>query len=484
MIEYSRYDSPMSPHSFLSVVHKRRKLIIALFLVIVVAIVAVSFVLPPVYESKAKVMVNYQPELEKYHLLGLLQPGRSNYNQIASELVVLKMRSIVEPVVNSLGLDRLEAPMNAEEAARQHEAAIEKLSDNIKVEREKDTNVLIVSYKDPDPQFAANVVDKVITEYIEQRPSLDRDERAYEYFDKQIQVVKSQIDEIEQKGMAYKAQEKVLEPDKQTQILFNSIAEFDKELTKARANRIAKEARLKIYREQIATDESFVPSTEISSSYSRFGYLEELRKTILKLNVEKSALLKKYTEKHDNIIAINASIEEAKNKFKEEVDDLIKAEETAVATLREEENAIAVRMNQVVGSIAKLSRQEYELGKITIGVDDLKAVHSMLIRQREEARLAANKREYLVQVRLLEPAMVPARPVEPNKMLFAALAVILGFILSFGVAFFVEYFDHSVNTAEDAHHCLGLPILASIPDFETSSSSSGTHAGREVDLEK
>ena len=93
-------------------------------------------------------------------------------------------------------------------------------------------------------------------------------------------------------------------------------------------------------------------------------------------------------------------------------------------------------------------------------------VLNSLITQREQALAAARKKEYLVQARLLEKAAVPYKAAAPNKRLYAALSLMLGFIVSFGVGFFVEYFDHSVHTAEDAHYCLGIPVLATIQDVQ------------------
>jgi len=466
MVEYSRYESPMSPHSFLSVVRKRRKLIISLFALIVICIVAAAFLLPPVYRASAKAMVKYQREIERDHLLDLYTAdGKVDYNRLASELVVIKMRSVLEPVVEALSLD---APQDGDvmEATRRHEKAIDKLAGHLDVEREKDTNVLVISYEDRDPQLAASVVDAVVTQYIEQRPGLDRDERAYIYFDEQIKKVEAQIDEIARAGMKFKSEQKVLSPDKQTQILFASIADFDKELTRVRSQRIAREASLKILREQVSNGEAItIPTTESSNSYSRWSYINDLKSTLLQLELKKEALLKKYTEKHPEVQIVLGEIEQTKTKMRAEGEEVLRSEETSIKALREAENALAQRMNQVVNSISRLSRQEYELGQITIGIDDLRKVHSMLIRQREEAKIAAGKKEYLVQVRLLEPAIAPQSPVKPNKALFAGLAILLGLIFSFGFAFFLEYFDHSVNTPEDAQHCLGLPILASIPDL-------------------
>ena len=471
MIEYNKFDSPMSPQSFLGIVSKRRKVILILFSVIVASIVAAAFIMPPVFRSTAKVMVKYQENTDKSFLLGNYQQNtKVPYDQLASELLIFKMRSILEPVVSDLKLDqpKKDEPIkDVAEAAKMHDKAVEKLARKVNVEREKDTNVFSVSFDDTDANFAAKVVEKIVTEYIMQRPSIDRDDRAYDFFDKQIQMIEKRINELEQKGMMYKRQQKVLLPDKQTEILFSSVADFDKELTKIRAERISKEARLKIIKEQIKKNDGlFIPTIETTEGMgSKQDYLNLLKKTLFDLELKKNALAKKYTPKHPELASVLDDIRETKQKLRSEIQDIVRVEETKIKALKASEDALAQSMGQVVGSISNLSKQSYELDKLTIGIKDLKLVHSMLVRQREEARISANKQEYAVQVRLLEPAIASHTPVKPNRPLLAALAVLLGIIVSFGTAFFLEYFDHSVNTIEDAQNCLGLPILAAIPDF-------------------
>jgi polysaccharide biosynthesis transport protein len=467
MIQYSHQDSPMSPQSFLSVVSKRRGLIIFVFLVIVVAVGVGMLLMPPIYRASAKVMINYQVAIEKEHLLNLFQiQDKSYYERLSSELVIFKMRSILEPVVTELGLDKQEAGESME-AQVSHDRAIEALAVKLQVEREKDTNVLIISYEDHDPKVAAAIVGRVVSEFIKQRPSLDRDDRASESFDKQIQQITIQIENAEKRSMEYKSREKVISPTQQTSILFESLSAFDHELSKVRAERIAHEANLKVLREQVAQEKDLIiPSTEASNGLSQNTYYNTLKNTMLSLEIKKAALLQKYTEKHFEVVTLTAEMEATREKIKEAQADIIRGEEAACKALQAQESALTYRMNQVVGSISDLSRQDYELGRISIGVPDLHAVYSMLVRQREEARIANSQKEYLIQVRLLEPALIPNDSVKPNKPLYLSLSVLLGLLIAFGLAFFVEYFDHSVNTAEDAQECLQMPILASIADFQ------------------
>jgi len=66
-------------------------------------------------------------------------------------------------------------------------------------------------------------------------------------------------------------------------------------------------------------------------------------------------------------------------------------------------------------------------------------------------------------VRIVDPADVPERPVKPNKRGEALLGLIGGLAVGAGLAFLVEALDQSVRTQEDVESKLGLPFLGEIP---------------------
>jgi uncharacterized protein involved in exopolysaccharide biosynthesis len=451
----------------MGVLQKRRKVVMYLFFVIVGVITLAAFLVPPTYRASARLMINYQLDIEKEHLLSLIQiHDKSYYERLSSEPIIITMRSVLEPVVATLGLDRQKGSVE-EPLPSARDRAIERLGTEIEAEREKDSNVIKVSYESRNPDLAASIVREVVDQYIKQRPGLERDERDVEYFDKQIAQVKAQIDDLEKKGMEYKARERVLSVDRQASILFETLADYDKRLTDVRAERISREARLKVIREQLVQGgEIVIPNTEAGNAGGRYLYVNELSKTLLALEIKKSSLEQKYTANHPELASVLAQIDENKKKIDEAVKELIQGEEIDIKAKQAEERALAGSVAQVASNVTELSRQGYELGKLTIGIDDLKSVYSMLLRQREQAKMAASRQEYLVQVKVLEAAAVPQRPVSPNRPLWISLGLLLGLIVSLGVAFFMEYFDHSVNSADDVHQCLGLPILAAIGDFQ------------------
>lgn len=471
MIQYSKLDSPMSPHSFLGVLFKRRKLVLVLFTVIVASIVGSTFLMPKVYKASTQVIVKYLPTQGGMYLSENMttQSVKPNYELLETEVRLVHNWNILRTVVKHFGLDKPEDLQELDENGimQFQDKVVYEFGQKLKVEREKDTNILTISFEDENPRFAANVVDKIAEEYMRQRPDWDRDERAYKFFDDELKQIEQRIDAIELASKNIKRRSNVLIPAEQTEILFNKLANFDEELTKVRADRIAKEARLKsIERALEHGDELYVPITETTESLAKEDYLNHMRKNLADKKVHNQALKTKYTDQHPEVQQIVQEIAELEIRIKLEIHDVVRSEKMLVETLKAQEAALAQSMEMVAKEINDLATTEYELTKSSFNLEDLQHVKSTLIRQREQARIAGNRGENAAQVRLVQAAMVPFVPEKPNKPLYAALALLLGSVISIGFAFFLEYFDHSVNTAEDAQNCLGLPILAQIKDFE------------------
>ncbi|MCL6454241.1 MAG: capsular biosynthesis protein [Alicyclobacillus sp.] len=70
-------------------------------------------------------------------------------------------------------------------------------------------------------------------------------------------------------------------------------------------------------------------------------------------------------------------------------------------------------------------------------------------------------------VQIIDPALVQSNPapVKPNKKLNVSIALILGLMVSVGLAFLLEYLDNRIRTEEDVHRYLDLPVLGAVTDF-------------------
>src|SRR5581483_10172246 len=69
----------------------------------------------------------------------------------------------------------------------------------------------------------------------------------------------------------------------------------------------------------------------------------------------------------------------------------------------------------------------------------------------------------LSMVKIIDDAEPDSKPVRPRKPLNIAVGLIVGLLMGFGLAFFIEYLDTSVKTIDDVERTLQAPVLGVIP---------------------
>ena len=249
--------------------------------------------------------------------------------------------------------------------------------------------------------------------------------------------------------------------------MFTKLGEYEKSLTEVRTKRIGIEAKLQVIMENMDHNgDVTIPSTETSDSPSREEYLGRLRSETLKLELERNKLLQKFTSQHPQIVSLENELKLAQDKLRKELMSIISEEKMNIQSLHAEEAVLQSKIYDVKNELKQFAQSEFELNKISRGIQETRELYSLLLKQREEARIALSKQDQIVRVKVVSAAMAPEAPLRPNKPLYLSLAVIFGIIVSLGSAFLIEFFDHSIETTDDVRLALGIPVLTSIPETE------------------
>ncbi|AGF56351.1 capsular polysaccharide biosynthesis protein [Clostridium saccharoperbutylacetonicum] len=66
-------------------------------------------------------------------------------------------------------------------------------------------------------------------------------------------------------------------------------------------------------------------------------------------------------------------------------------------------------------------------------------------------------------VKVIESAELPEKPISPQKALNVAIAFIIGFMVGASLALIKEYVDDTVKTKEQTENVMGLPVIGMIP---------------------
>lgn len=107
---------------------------------------------------------------------------------------------------------------------------------------------------------------------------------------------------------------------------------------------------------------------------------------------------------------------------------------------------------------------EAELSELTRGYDVMKKNYLELLASRESARMsqAVDTSVDVVQFRIVEPPVVPAKPSGPNRSIFLLIGTLIA-IAGGGLGAFVRGTLHDAVISErDLHSAFGLPVIATI----------------------
>lgn len=75
-------------------------------------------------------------------------------------------------------------------------------------------------------------------------------------------------------------------------------------------------------------------------------------------------------------------------------------------------------------------------------------------------------------IKVIQKAKMPEKPVSPNKKLNILIAFVLGLMISVGLSLLLEFMDNTYKSKEELEKESGLPVLGTIPELNVEDSSS------------
>ena len=138
------------------------------------------------------------------------------------------------------------------------------------------------------------------------------------------------------------------------------------------------------------------------------------------------------------------------------------AELRATAANKESQNT---QLSFYQGKQEQFNLIKEKLDQLKMAVDVHRQNYRLYLTKFEESRISdALDDKKITNVSLIEPALPPLKPVSPKVLLNILIGILFGGFGGLGFAFFIEYFDDSLEKPDDVEKVLQLPVLASIPE--------------------
>jgi uncharacterized protein involved in exopolysaccharide biosynthesis len=380
---------------------------------------------------------------------------------------------VVEKFKSDL-IDKETASLTDEEKNDLFEKTVTKFRKKIEIENPKNSTILTIRYENKDSKLSSDIVNNFVTTYITYRSEISSESDSYKFFEDQMNLADEKLSGLEQRQANFKEQKEVGNPETQRSILMTRITDYEKSRTTAQTKRIGMESKLVVFQEEMNKGGLInIPSTETSDSPSREKYIAKLKGDLLDMEIRKGQLLQKFTPQYKEVTDLEKQIIATKLKVESEIRQIIEMEQTAVRALRAEEQILSRQIEKIKNDIRNLAQNEFEYNQISRGIADEQEIYSMLRKQREEARISLAKLDMGIKINVISPAVEPTEPIKPKKLLNIVLALFLGLFGGLGLAFFMEYFDHTINTPDELEKYVGINSLGSVPEIKMDISSNG-----------
>ncbi len=211
----------------------------------VIATVIVSARLTPIYESTATIDIDRQ---EAGNVVGKDSDQRASLNDsdqfLATQLKLIQSDSVLRPVAQrfKIGAQDLEDSPKDSTTARAQEAPIQ--MKRLTVKRPPNTYLVLISYRSPDPQLAANIANGVAESYIQNTYNIRFRATAglSTFMEKQLEELKAKMEQSSAALAGFEKELNVINPEEKTSILSSRLLQLNTEYTNAQADRVRKQA--------------------------------------------------------------------------------------------------------------------------------------------------------------------------------------------------------------------------------------------------
>lgn len=371
--------------------------------------------------------------------------------------------------------------------------AMADLRKNLTTERTAKAYTFQLEVVDNDPAMAAAIVDQVavtLAKFLE-------DERLRQVRETREGVVvrlrqnESEIADLRRQLEGFQKDTDVSSLSQELSLRLKTLASFREEHARAR-NEL--EALYKKRAEEQQQLDRQAPSVKYDSTSTQNPVVDEMKLELAKLEVERSGLLGKYTEQHQEVKALDAKMAQVRRKLETEVNTVVRSESVRTSDIYQkllgnrlateaEIESLTARVRAYDNSIGQessharnLASKEQQLASLTLQLASAERSYVLIGEAYEEARIAESRAAS--EVSILHKALVPTAPARPIKILHVGVSAILSLLLAIGLTFLFDFFDNSIRSIDQVERILNVPVLGTIPAVQSPDGSTVVTARR------
>ncbi len=455
----------------LAIFWRWRRLAAGAFLAILIPGIAVVFLMPPVYEATASILVNRANVAPAYSV----KPGQAadqtpvirnsnNAEEIKTAGETIKTRAIIDHVIDELQLtkDKLnyirdfrryvqmaidgivdgahwiyaevkyalhlaKRPTAEEQAFLEKEGLASSVTDSIKINPVPETSVIHVSFRAGDPYLAQSAINSLVNEFIVHQPKTDPASRAF--FARETQQAADKLHAAEAELAIYRQKNSAYSIGAQRELLLQGVAALRASLTQTEALRAQKQAAIDSLRERRLTGLR----------------VEERDKLKTQRDVE-NEISKNLVGADSELAGYTASAASLRAAIADRLDELAKLSSAELHAMELE------RLVTKYGQDYELKQRNYEQAS---SVEEMKNAH-------------------IGDLQILDHASFPLSTVRPRPWLYLGIVLGAAILAMLAAPVLAHQNDTAITSCREVARLLNVSFVATIPDLGGPPSSGHT----------
>jgi polysaccharide biosynthesis transport protein len=407
----------------------------------------------PLYEASARVKFDRTSTVAQQLIETM---SFSNANDLNSQTEVIRGFPVMERVAVELGRVPANTPQEEKRSAT-YLNTVYNLGQEIKTQREGDTNIIRITATSDQPEMAEKTANSAANAYrlenIMTRNRLVMESRRF--VEEQVAGLEKQLNDAEEALRTFREREGQVFLTDEARAALESYTKLEEQHNEVMRKRAEGERQIAVLNqtEAVLGDQAGRIFTEEHSAL-----LTILNQRLLDLLQERNTLLINYTTDHPQVREQQQKIDNVRAEMLLELRAKLKTMQDREATLLSQRDRYRERYLQFPRAAIQMSRLERE---VKVNADLLATLKA----KRQELQIKSA--EQIEEVTIVAPAIVPGAPInapatEMNLMVGSLMGIFLGIVLAFAR----ESFDTSIGTIEGVEEFLKVPVLGVIPQFD------------------
>lgn len=453
-----------------------------------------SFLLPRTYYSDARLFVHFgHAAVMDPTATATSGPAASlddtRERELNSLLEVLRSRSLLEQVVETLGADNIlkgraaSAPLSATNLnpvtsrdARDQQA-LAKLEKSVIITVPRKTSTIIIRCKAERPELAQQVVATLVSRYMDEHLRVHHTAGSYEFFQEQTSLLEKHWKETANQLREAKNRWNIVTVDGKRKLLEGQISDIEGSILAVSGDLATAEAKIESLAGVIGSLPEHIPTLTVDSPNST---VDGMRQELYKYESREQELATKFSDKHPQVLAIRSTIAELKqilaqqdqvrssetkggNPSRQSLELALHNERSSADSLRGRATRLKEQRTQLAVELKELNARDMQLAQIQREVDLAESRYRTHAEKLEQARINDQlDKERVSNISLVQPASFKAKPSGPRKIYVLGFGFVVGLLGGVGIALLAALLDPALKRIADIEEILRLPVVGTV----------------------